>query len=374
MGIVLFVIIFGVVVIGHELGHFLLAKANGITVVEFSVGMGPCLFHFTKGGTKYALRLLPIGGACMFEGEDGRELEKTETESESEKETEKETEDVQQFVKDTQLGKGSGAFPDAPILARFMTIVAGPLFNFILAFLFSLIIVGSIGVDLPQIYQVSEDGAAAASGIQDGDTIVSLNGKKTHLYRDVSLFSMLYEGGDVTVVYERDGREYTTVLTPKYNETEERYYMGLVGNSGYTRVGVLDTIKYSFYEVGYWIETTVKSLEMLVRGKVGRDDVSGPVGMAQTVNTIYTESKPDGIYYIWLNMLNFAILLSANLGVLNLLPLPALDGGRLVFILIEAVRGKPVPPEKEGFVHMLGFVALMLLMVFVFYNDLRRIF
>ena len=102
--------------------------------------------------------------------------------------------------------------------------------------------------------------------------------------------------------------------------------------------------------------------------------MSGPVGMAQTVTQIYDQSKPDGIYYIWLNMLNFAILLSANLGVLNLLPFPALDGGRLVFLLVEAVRGKPVPPEKEGLVHMIGMACLMLLMVFVLYNDLTKIF
>ena len=113
---------------------------------------------------------------------------------------------------------------------------------------------------------------------------------------------------------------------------------------------------------------------MMVHGKASKDDVSGPVGMAQAVNTIYTESKPDGAFYVWLNMLNFAVLLSANLGVLNLLPLPALDGGRLVFIIVEAIRGKKIPPEKEGFVHMIGFVLLMLLMVFVFFNDITRLF
>lgn len=377
MGIILFMIIFGVVVISHELGHFLLAKAHGIKVVEFSVGMGPCLLKFTKGGTKYTLRLLPIGGACMFEGEDGKVTEGEEggaADGESVKLSEKAENGADDYVAQTKLGKNGSTFPEASVSARFLTLVAGPGFNFILAFLMSLIIVGSIGVDLPVIAGISEGGAAEAAGLSEGDSIISLNGKKMHMYRNISLFSMLYEGGPVEVVYERDGEEYTTVLTPQYSEEDGRFYMGIVGMRGYTKVGVLDTIKYSFYEVGYWVDSTVKSLEMLVRGKVTKDDVAGPVGMAQTVNTIYTESKPDGVYYVWLNMLNFAVLLSANLGVLNLLPLPALDGGRIVFVLLEAVRGKPVPPEKEGFVHMIGFVALMLLMVFVFFNDLTRIF
>jgi len=371
LGIIWFVIIFGVVVTVHELGHFLLAKANGIKVVEFAIGMGPCLFSFQKGETKYAIRLLPIGGACMFEGEDGREL--TESTSEAD-EVSDETKKAEEYVKNIDLGKKGKAFYEASIWGRFLTIFAGPFFNFILAFVFSLIIVSSIGVDLPIIYEVSENGAAEAAGLQSGDEIISLNGDKMHLYRDISLFSMVYSGGDVEVVYERDGEKNTVIVKPIYDEEAGRYYMGLLGNSGYTKVGVLDSIKYSFYEVGYWIDTTIKSLEMLVKGQVGKDDLSGPVGMAQTVNTIYTESKPDGYFYVILNMLNFAVLLSANLGVLNLLPLPALDGGRLVFILVEAVRGKPLPPEKEGIVHGIGFVALMVLMVFVFYNDIMRLF
>ncbi len=369
MGIILFIIIFCVVVVAHELGHFILAKANGIHVVEFSVGMGPCLVSFQKGDTKYAIRLFPIGGACMFEGEDGLDLTEGEEKGvDKEQETEKDA-----LIHNTELGKKSGAFPDAPVFARMATIVAGPFFNFILAFLFSLIIVGSYGADVPVIQDVIEGGAAQAAGMQSGDKILSMNQDTIHLYRDVSLFSMLNQGEAVTVTYERDGETHSTVLTPIYNEEEGRYYMGFYGGV-YEKFGVLETMKYSAYEVGYWIESTFKSLEMLVRGQVSKDDVAGPVGMAQVVTDIYTQSKPDGIFYIMLNMLNFAILLSANLGVLNLLPLPALDGGRLVFLIIEAIRGKALPPEKEGIVHMIGMVCLMMLMVFVFINDIMKLF
>jgi len=367
LGILLFILIFCVVVIAHEFGHFIIAKMNGINVVEFSVGMGPCIFSFTKGGTKYAIRLLPLGGACMFEGEDGLNLPE-------EEEAAKTEDGADESVANTELGKKSGAFPDAPVFARIATVVAGPIFNFILAFFFSMIIVGSYGADMPVVQMVQEDGAAYAAGLRDGDKIVSMDGKKIHLYREISLRSMLNRGEDIKVSYERDGEVYQTVITPRYDEKAGRYYMGLYGAGQYEKPGFVGTLQYSAYEVGYWIETTFKSLELLIQGQVSKDDVSGPVGMAQTVNDIYTQSKPDGVFYIWLNMLNFAILLSANLGVLNLLPFPALDGGRLVFLLVEAVRGKPIPPEKEGFVHMIGMVCLMVLMAFVLYNDIAKLF
>lgn len=189
-----------------------------------------------------------------------------------------------------------------------------------------MIIVGGIGSDLPVISQLSEGGAAEAAGLLPGDEIVSLNGKKIHLYREISFFSMLNKGEDIQVVYERDGKEYTTTIKPLYDEKAERYYMGILGGYEYTKMDLGGTLLYSVYEVKYQIDNTIKSLQMLVQGKVKREDVSGPVGMAQAVDTIYNASKPSGAYYIFLNMLSFAILLSANLGVLNLLPLPALDG------------------------------------------------
>lgn len=388
MGIVLFIIIFSVVVIAHELGHMMVAKANGIGVVEFTVGMGPALFSFTKGETKYSIRLLPIGGACVFEGEDGLssgivDSEKPVSEQvldrvEAFQDNKEEKKDVRnkaadEYVQNTDLGKKKLSFPEASVGARIATVVAGPVCNFILAFLFSLFIVGSYGTDVPIIQTVTENGAAAAAGMQDGDKIISMDGKKIHLFREISFISMLSKGEEISLVYERDGQQYDTTLTPIYDAQAGRYYFGL-GGGYYEKMGIAGTIRYSMYEVKYWIDTTIKSLELLVKGQVGKDDVSGPVGMAQQVNQIYTESKPSGAYYILLNMLNFAILLSANLGVLNLLPLPALDGGRLVFLIVEAIRRKPVPPEKEGMVHFAGFVLLMILMVVVLFNDLSRLF
>lgn len=359
MGIILFIIIFCVVVVAHEFGHFIVAKANGIHVVEFSIGMGPTIFHFDKGDTRYSLKLLPIGGACMFEGEDGLN-----DESEKAEETDQ-----------SELGtlKKSGAFPDAPVWSRIATVVAGPIFNFILAFLFSAIIVGSIGTDVAVIGKVGEDSAAEEAGLMAGDEIVKLNGHKIHLFREISLEAMLNEGEAVDIVYKRDGELSSTTLYPKYSQEDGRYYYGIAAQAGYTKFGPAGVMQYSAYEVKYWIDTTVKSLGMLLTGKAGVQDLSGPVGMANVVDNIYTESKQDGAYYVWLNMLSFAILLSANLGVLNLIPFPALDGGRLLFLIIEAIRRKPIPAEKEGIFHFVGFALLMLLMVVVMYNDIARL-
>ncbi len=389
MGIVLFFVIFCIVVLVHEFGHFIIARLNGISVVEFSIGMGPCIASFQKNGVKYAIRLLPIGGACMFEGEDGKYLVKAdedeEADADADKDAEKDTEKdkkkeaasqskAEEFVTNTELGKRNIPFPAASVWARIATVFAGPFFNFMLAFLFSMIIIGSYGVDLPVIQKVQDEGAAKAVGLQEGDLITRLDGKKVHLYRDISLYSMLNRGEEIEISYIRDGKESTVLVKPFYNQQAGRYYIGLLGAGEYKKFGLLGTAKYSFYEVGYWIKTVIKSLELMIQGKVSKDDVAGPVGMAQMVNDVYTQSKPDGLFYIWLNMLNFCVLLSANLGVMNLLPLPALDGGRLVFLLLEVVRGKPIPPEKEGFVHMIGMVCLMVLMAFIFYNDLTKIF
>lgn len=365
MGIILFILIFCVVVVAHEFGHFIIAKVNGIHVVEFAVGMGPTLLGFEKNGTKYSLKLLPIGGACMFEGEDGRE------EAADGQNQDDSSSDKSDHI--TEKGKYGRSFPEAPLFARIATVVAGPIFNFILAFFLSLFIVGSIGTDLPVVGDVTEGGGAEAAGLMSGDVITKINHHKIHLFREISLEAMLADGSSMNVTYERNGKEYRTVLTPVYSQDAGRYYLGITMTGGYTRLSPPKVIVYSGYEVKYWIDTTIKSLGMLLSGKAGVKDLSGPVGMADAVGDIYTESKSDGAFYVWLNMLNFAILLSANLGVLNLIPFPALDGGRLFIYLIELVRRKPLPAEKEGIINFVGFALLMLLMVVVLYNDIARI-
>lgn len=343
MSIILALIIFSLIILIHELGHFLLAKRGGITVEEFSLGMGPRILSTVKGGTRYSWKLLPFGGSCMMMGEDEGTTEE-------------------------------GSFGSKSVWTRISVIAAGPVFNFILAFILSLFVIGSIGVDKPVVLGVSEGYPAAEAGIQEGDTILRMNHTNIRLSREITNYVTFHQGEDVTIVYEHEGEEKTVTLSPERSESG-RYIFGISSSSSYReKVGTWETIKYSAYEVKYWIWTTIESLKLLFTGQVGINDMSGPVGVVTIIGDTYEQSAADGGFYIWLNMLNISILLTANLGVMNLLPLPALDGGRLVFLVLEAIRGKRLDPEKEGMVHFVGLMLLMALMVVVMFNDIRKLF
>ena len=431
MAIIIALLIFSLIIVIHELGHFLLAKRNGIAVTEFSVGMGPRIASFEKNHTRYSLKILPLGGSCMMLGED--------EDSDDEK-----------------------AFNSKPVWARISVIAAGPIFNFPLAYVLSLLIVGVVGYDPAIVTGVTAGGPAAEAGIQAGDRIVEIGGSSIAVGREVDDYFRFHpmSAASLEIVYERDGEEYIVILQPEVVEqymlgisymadqtpavieiaedqteyplyqaglrtgdvitaingtpiasgsemseyfqanpltaqavdiTYERngeeetvsvtpkfyqsyYSAGFSYNLARQRTDVLGTIRYSAVEVGYWIEYTVKSLGMLFTGGVSLDDMAGPVGIVDMIGTTYEASRSDGALYVVLNMAYLTILLSANLGVVNLLPIPALDGGRLVFLFLEALRGKPIAREKEGFIHMIGLIALMALMVVVFFNDIFRLF
>lgn len=341
MGIVLAILIFSFIVFFHELGHFLLARKNGIDVDEFWIGMGPTLVHKKIGNTDYCLKLLPLGGACMM-GED-------------------EVDDLSE-----------GSFNSKSPWRRISVILAGPVFNFILAFVCALIFIGIVGVDKPVLGAVGENTPAAEAGLKAGDRIVKVDSKNIHIFREITMYNQFHQGETVEVTYERDGEKNTIKLKPE--KTEDGIYMWGVASAGYEKGNVFKNIGYSLYETKYWIELTVESLGQLITGKIGMNQLSGPVGVVDAVDTTYQQSKEGGALIVFLNMLRMAILLSANLGVMNLLPIPALDGGRLVFLVVELIRGKRVPPEKEGYVHFAGMMLLLGLMVFVMFNDIKRIF
>ena len=342
MGIILAILLFSAIVIFHELGHFLLAKKNKIRVDEFSLGLGPTIFGKQFGETKFSLKLLPFGGACMM-GED----------------------DVDDM--------SEGSFNSKSVWARMSVIVAGPVFNLILAWILCMIIIGWTGYRAPVVSSVTDGYSAQEEGIEPGDVIKKNGGKSVHIWNDISLYNMMHAGTkSVEVKYERDGKDYTVVLEPKQNEGDAFPLLGITGGE-MVRPGVIGTVRYGAYTVKYWITYTVDSLKMLISGKVGVKDLSGPVGIVSAVDDVYQEAAPAGMAVVILNLLNIGVLLTANLGVMNLLPLPALDGGRLVFLIIEAVRGKRVPPEKEGMVHFAGFVLLMALMVVIMFNDILKL-
>lgn len=342
MGIIFALLIFSFIVFFHELGHFALAKKNGIDVDEFAIGMGPLIYSKEHKGTRYSVRLLPIGGFCAM-GEDEEATDAPDN------------------------------FNNKSVWARISVIAAGPIFNFILAFVCAVILIMMTGYDRPVAGEVSEGYAAAEAGIQAGDTIIRMGDKKIHIFREITYYNQFHQGEDVEVTYLREGEKRTVLLTPKMDEELGYYRLGITGE-GYTKANIFTAAKYGVYEVKFWINTTLESLKMLITRKVGIDQISGPIGIVDVTNDAYEQSKSYGAGVVFAQFLNIAILLSANLGVMNLLPFPALDGGRLVFLFIEAVRRKRIPPEKEGYVHLVGITLLMVLMVFVMYNDIRNVF
>lgn len=343
LNIIIAIVIFSVIIIFHELGHFLLAKKNGIRVNEFCLGLGPSIIGFTKGETRYALRLLPFGGACMMEGEDGESTD-------------------------------SRAFQNKSVLARISVVAAGPIFNFIMAFVFSMIIIGYVGYDKPVIAGIMDGYPAQEAGLQKGDVIQKLNGKKIHFAREINSYLFFNAGKKLNVTYKRDGKINQVTVTPKYDKEQSSYLIGFYQSSERTKTNPIQTVQYGAYYVKYYIDTTVDSLKMLVTGKAGIKDMSGPVGLVKVIGDTYHASESEGVMLVIMNMLNISVLISVNLGVMNLLPIPALDGGRLVFLIIELIRRKKVDQEKEGMVHLVGMSLLMLLMVFVMYQDVHKIF
>lgn len=344
ISIIIAIILFSIIIIFHELGHFWLAKANGIKVNEFCLGLGPTLFGIQRGETKYSIKILPFGGACIMEGED-------------------------------DSSQDNRAFNNKSVWARISVVFAGPLFNFIMAFFFAMIIICAVGYDSPTLAGVIDGYAAQEAGFEAGDEIVKMNNTNIHFYREISLYSLLHPGESVEVTYLRDEQKHTTTLIPKYDEETGRYLYGFTVTGARTKPGFVKSLLYSCYEVKYNIYTTIEGLKMLFTGAASVNELSGPVGIVKNMGDTYEASvTSSGIWYGILNMLNWGVLLSANLGVMNLLPLPALDGGRLVFLIVEAIRRKRVNPEKEGYVHLVGIVLLLALMVVVMFNDIRKLF
>lgn len=343
MKIIIAIVIFSIIILFHELGHFLLAKANGIRVNEFCLGLGPTIAGFQKGETKYSLKLLPFGGACMMEGED------------------------EESTDERAFGKKS-------VWARISVVAAGPIFNFIMAFVFAFILLMNVGYDLPVLVDVTEGYPAETAGMQAGDEIIKIGNSRIHFFKDIGTYTQFHPGETVTITYEREGERYETELTPMYNEEYGYYMYGFMGSTENYHGNVLETLQHSIYEVKYWITVTLNSLKSMVTGQVSMNDISGPVGIVNMIGDSYEAGVSVSYYEAFLQMIYMTILLSANLGVMNLLPFPALDGGRLFFMLIEVVRGKRVDPDKEGMVHFVGILLLFAFMIVVMFNDIRRIF
>lgn len=329
MTAIVFIIVFGMLVFIHEFGHFATAKLSGITVHEFALGMGPKIFSYQGQETLYSLRVLPIGGYVRMEGED----------EESDKD---------------------GSFSQKSPWKRLAVIAAGPIMNFVLAIVVITALFMMDGFPVNTIGELIDGAPAKQAGLNVGDEIINIDGQEVTSWDDVVTTISGAETDALKVTVLRDGNEESfTIQATKEEETGRR----IIGIRPMFKKDILQSIKYAFMGVFFTIQAILQYLGSLLMGQGDFSQVSGPVGIYNAVS----EASQTGLKSI----LNITGLLSINLGLINLLPFPALDGGRIIFIGLEILRGKPIDQEKEGFVHFIGFVVLMTLMVLLVMKDLN---
>ncbi|RNF40601.1 RIP metalloprotease RseP [Planococcus salinus] len=412
-----FIIIFGALVFFHELGHFIFAKRAGILVREFAIGMGPKILGITRGETVYTVRLLPIGGYVRMAGEDldtiqlqaghrigvllDKEglaekvilnqkamypdillLEVEEADLEKELYIKGYDEDdkfvrinvsrdaiIEENGKETILAPYDRQFDSKSVGHRFLTIFAGPLFNFVLAFFIfvALGLMQGIPTNEPVITEVTEDSPAESAGMEDGDLVTEIEGEPIQSWDELVEAVQDNAGNPLAFEVERGGETLEFSITPEISEEspEEVGVIGVLYQSPLEK-DVLGSFVYGAEQTVFWFKEILRLLGMLVTGQFTIDALSGPVGIYKTTE----EVAKYGIY----TLMSWGAMLSINLGIMNLLPLPALDGGRLMFFIVEAIRGKPVDRQKEGMVHFVGIMLLMLLMIVVTWNDIQRFF
>ena len=341
--ILIAIIMLGLIVTIHEFGHYLAGRLCGIGIVEFSIGFGPKLFQFKRKDILYSLRLIPLGGYCSFVGEDNN-------------------------------NDAPNAMNNQPVWKRFVTVLSGPLMNFVLAFIACTLLLCNFYVAeyLPRVSYIAEGMPAAECGLEVGDVLLTVN--DTDISFDqagVNTTAAVIQASDlskpVSLTIQRDGQQMELSVLPRAvsnaNGTNS-YQIGIGFGARTFRLG--EALGRS---CGYMVDFTkamLQGLRDMIFGKVEDGDILGPVGIISFVSDIvYSEKLYGAVYYLF--------VLSLNVGIMNLLPLPALDGGRLVFLGIEAVRRKPLPPEKEGMVHAAGFMLLLALIVFVTYKDIVRL-
>ncbi len=337
--ILLAIFIFGCIIAIHEFGHFVAAKWNGIQVNEFAIGMGPKIFRFQKGETLYSLRLLPIGGFCSMEGEDA--------ESQNER-----------------------AFDRKPVWRRMIVVLAGAFMNIVLGFVMLLVTTCSDPYLISNtIHGFHEQATSNTCGLQAGDTIVSLNGSHIFTITDLQ-YKMSNEAGEpFTVVVERNGEK---VKLENVTFLDQENHDWLDFSLEAKEKSVWSVTAYAAKDTVATGKLIWMSLLELISGKYGIQDLSGPVGTVEVISDAATvgETAAERIS----SVLHLTIFITINVGIFNLLPIPGLDGSRFLFLLIEAIRRKPVKKEHEAMVHFVGMAALFLLMIVVTVQDVTRIF
>ncbi len=371
------IFVFAVVIFIHEFGHFIFAKLFHVRVNEFALGMGPTVWKKQGKETLYSLRAFPIGGYCAMEGED-------------------------------EYSEDERAFSRQKVWKRILIVIAGAVFNIILGFFLYMIITGaSANVTQTTVENFTNISALQQAGVKPGDQIVKLDKTDVHIYQDIQFFMQRAKGDSITVTLKRDGKPFQKEITPvrvtetyayakdkitytmkqnnqvvdsqtitdqkvleKYQdkagktESSSRYMLGFTPKS--EPVGFTSLIHESFYSTIFICKLVYQSLFELVTGQMPLSEMSGPIGIISGISTAASQG--------FLTLLWFLAMITINLGVFNLLPLPALDGGRLIFLLYEGIARKPVPPKREGLVHTIGFMLLIGLILIVSFSDIMKFF
>lgn len=353
--ILLAILLLAILITVHEFGHFLAARAMKIEVREFAVGMGPKLIKWKsrKYETDFSIRAIPLGGFCAFYGED----------------------DTKGISKDDPR-----AFPKQNVWKRLFVILMGPMMNFVLAFVLATVFYWTNGINVatgidPYIAEVMAAGPAYSAGMKSGDVVTQVNGKEMLDGTMETLLNTIgsWKEGDepLHMVIRRGEETFEADLTPVWDEAEKKMRIGVTIGGVYRTethpVSFGDGFKHSWELCVNASGAILKALGDLVTTGKGFDQTSGPVGI---VSIVSSEVKEGGLSAF----VQLLVLISINLGLMNLLPIPGLDGSRLVFGLVEVIRGKPVPPEKEAMVHLVGMVFLFGLMIFFTYKDIVRLF
>lgn len=350
--LIYFILVLGLIVLVHEFGHFIFAKMFGVYVYEFSIGMGPKIFGTKpkKGKTAYNIRALPIGGFVQLAGEDATE-------------------------EDKDVPKGAHLY-EKPIWQRFLIMFFGAGNNFILAFLllfFIGVFHGAPSMD-PIITNLDESGAMFVSGLQVGDEILSINGNSISTSDDVKVYltleSIEEEAKETTIVVKRNDEKLTYKVTPikEYDKEAKKdtYKFGIIFDNEELEHGFISSIRYAKNKFGAFTKQMIVTFKYLFAGKLGLKDMSGPVGIYSIVGDA---AKEDTL----LNLTSLTALLCINVGFLNLIPFPAFDGGRILFLLIEKIKGKPINPKVETAVNTVGFILLMILVLVVTVSDIGKL-
>lgn len=376
--IVAAIFVFGLLVLVHELGHFIVAKLTGMRVDEFAIGFGPKLWSRKYGETLYAIRAVPLGGFNRIAGMDYEIIERMGNEAEENAEGDGKPGGWKRYVPSVsrdnvvmvpdEEGAGERAYFRRPVWARMLMVLAGSFMNFVLPMFifFGIFYFSGVATPSPEpvIGAVMAEKPAAMAGLMKGDRILTIDGSEVTKWEDISRQIQGAEGKPFKLTYQRDGEVRSATLIPEEEPDSKRVIIGITSSADIYQPGILEAAGLAFQKVVFVLMAMLGALIQLVQGSVGADALSGPVGIVQMTGEVANQ----GI----LPLLNFAAFLSLNLGLINLLPVPALDGGHFVMLVLEGLRGKPLGPKAMYYIQAAGVTLLVSLMIFTTFNDLMK--